>query len=306
MKKADFSTLITQSKIFSAEDVAAVKSVVEKYPYFQSARALYLKGLKNTDSFKYNNALKMTAAYTTDRSVLFDYITSREFNQNAISQNIKQNTENLKALEISDVDDISINKSVLIDEALKIHIQNTDGVLDPKLFQKKELLPSKLTDEVPAQDAILDIDVANITAEETLNLGKPFDFNENETHSFAEWLKITDFKPIERGATDGGANAKNRSINQPIESKLTRIDRFIEDNPKIIPSKQASQPRITEGNSWSDEGLMTETLARIYLEQKNYDKAIQSYKILSLKYPEKSSFFADQIKAVQELQSRNI
>ncbi len=46
---------------------------------------------------------------------------------------------------------------------------------------------------------------------------------------------------------------------------------------------------------------MTETLARIYLEQKNYDKAIQSYKILSLKYPEKSSFFADQIKAVKEL-----
>ena len=46
---------------------------------------------------------------------------------------------------------------------------------------------------------------------------------------------------------------------------------------------------------------MTETLARIYLEQKNYEKAIQSYKILSLKYPEKSSFFADQIKAVQRI-----
>ena len=50
---------------------------------------------------------------------------------------------------------------------------------------------------------------------------------------------------------------------------------------------------------------MTETLARIYLEQKNYKKAIQSYKILSLKYPEKSGFFADQIKAVKELQEKN-
>ena len=50
---------------------------------------------------------------------------------------------------------------------------------------------------------------------------------------------------------------------------------------------------------------MTETLARIYLEQKNYDKAIQSYKILILKYPEKSGFFADQIKAVKQIQANN-
>jgi hypothetical protein len=50
---------------------------------------------------------------------------------------------------------------------------------------------------------------------------------------------------------------------------------------------------------------MTETLARIYLEQKNYEKAIQSYKILSLKYPEKSGFFADQIQAIKEIQEQN-
>jgi hypothetical protein len=50
---------------------------------------------------------------------------------------------------------------------------------------------------------------------------------------------------------------------------------------------------------------MTETLARVYLEQKNYKKAIQSYKILSLKYPEKSSFFADRIKEVEKIQQEN-
>ncbi len=50
---------------------------------------------------------------------------------------------------------------------------------------------------------------------------------------------------------------------------------------------------------------MTETLAKLYLEQKKYKKAIQAYKILSLKYPEKSSFFADRIKAVKQLQKDN-
>ena len=47
---------------------------------------------------------------------------------------------------------------------------------------------------------------------------------------------------------------------------------------------------------------MTETLAQVYLEQKKYKKAIQAYKILSLKYPEQSGFFADRIKAVKKLQ----
>jgi lipopolysaccharide biosynthesis regulator YciM len=46
---------------------------------------------------------------------------------------------------------------------------------------------------------------------------------------------------------------------------------------------------------------MTETLARVYLQQKNYKKAIQAYKILILKNPEKSGFFADQIRAVEKL-----
>ena len=50
---------------------------------------------------------------------------------------------------------------------------------------------------------------------------------------------------------------------------------------------------------------MTETLARVYLEQKKYKNAIQAYKILSLKYPEKSSFFADRIKAVEKIQQEN-
>jgi hypothetical protein len=52
--------------------------------------------------------------------------------------------------------------------------------------------------------------------------------------------------------------------------------------------------------------LMTETLARVYLEQRKYQKAIQAYEILILKYPEKSSFFADRISEIKNLQQNNI
>jgi hypothetical protein len=50
--------------------------------------------------------------------------------------------------------------------------------------------------------------------------------------------------------------------------------------------------------------LMTETLAKVYLEQKKYKKAIKAYDILILNYPEKSGFFADQIRAIKKLQQK--
>ena len=46
---------------------------------------------------------------------------------------------------------------------------------------------------------------------------------------------------------------------------------------------------------------MTETLAKIFVKQQKYNKAIQAYKILSLKYPEKSTLFADEIDKLKKL-----
>ena len=81
---------------------------------------------------------------------------------------------------------------------------------------------------------------------------------------------------------------------------------LISKNPKISPSVASNKKgNLAKAQMIKPEALMTETLARIYVEQKNYKKAIQSYKVLSLKYPEKSSFFANQIKAVEQLQEQN-
>ena len=309
MQNQELTYLLQHPEAVTATQVEALRSKIEEFPYFQPLRALYLKGLKQKESYKYNNSLKITAAYTADRSVLFDYITSDIFTQNEISQQIKQNSEVIKSYEVNDIDDISVNKSVTIDEALKEHIKSTEGVLDPDLFKAKPIDTSLIHQE-PAklEDSIIAVDVKNITPEEKLNIGKPLDFDKNESHSFVEWLKITSFKPIVREEESEQEEAVENEISTPpLQNKLDIIDKFISENPKIKPVKKdhTSKPKLVNNDDDVSESIMTETLARIYLEQKNYDKAIQSYKILSLKYPEKSSFFADQIKLVQELKDNN-
>jgi hypothetical protein len=299
MNTNEFTYLLKHPENFSSKQISDVNSIVNEFPYFQSARAMYLKGLKDKGSFKYNQELKTTAAYTTDRSILFDFITSEAFLQNEISEQIQQNTEHLKNIEVSDVEDISIQESVVIDYALKQHIKDSEATLDPELFKIKEQPVES------AEEQIIKIDTSESiekTAEEKLEIGKPLDFDKNEVHSFSEWLKITSFKPIIR---DNEQNEKDEEIitQYSLEKKLDLIDKFIETKPKIKPVKHEGQNiNLANTNNIQPESLMTETLARIYLEQKQYAKAIKAYKILSLKYPEKSGFFADQIQAIKEIQ----
>ena len=50
-----------------------------------------------------------------------------------------------------------------------------------------------------------------------------------------------------------------------------------------------------------DDSYFTETLARVYINQKRYDKALEIIRSLSLKYPEKNIYFADQIRYLEKI-----
>jgi hypothetical protein len=305
MNQTEFLNIIKAPQHIDKSQTDDLKNVIEAFPYFQSARALYLKGLKNAESFKYNIALKTTAAYTTDRSILFDFITSETFIQNEISQFIKQNTSNLLDIKV-EAEDISIQKSVAVDDALKQQIEDTKDLLDPELFQ-----PKIEKEQIANFNSEASKKETSNKPEHILNIGKPLQFDKNETHSFNEWLSLARFTPINReeeSNTTSALSSKPKDSKKKIAraKKFELIEKFIEKSPKLAAKKApASKQNIAKAQMIQPEALMTETLARIYLEQKNYLKAIQSYKILSLKYPEKSGFFADQIKAIKELQEQN-
>jgi hypothetical protein len=249
LKLERFNNLLANKTPIQQLDTAELKTIIDEFPYFQSARALYLKGLKNQDSFKYNNELKITAAHTTDRTVLFDFITSKEFENS--DKEIHQQIQ-------SKISEKEPTKTPLEDKAVK---------------PEETFKPIKNT-------------------EEQLAIGKPIPFVKSENYSFNQWLQLSAKKTIIRKET----------LEPPISKKEKIIEKFIKTNPKIEPLSKDKSVSIAIAKNKQDSSLMTETLAKVYLEQKKYDNAIQAYRILSLKYPEKSGFFADQIKRIQILQ----
>lgn len=251
MNRERYNDLLTQPKNLNSQDLQGLNQLVETYPYFQSAHALRLKVLKNTAAIGYNQALKLTASVTTDRDVLFDYITSEDFLQQTISETVIGHQEHVKVIDVE---------------------------LEPQ-----ESLPH----ESQPADA---------------NSKAPFDFDQNEKHSFEQWLKLTSAKVIDRGmdSAEISSSPGDAKDEKPMD-KWEKIDQFLAQKTSLRPTDNPSESNRAEAFLQPREELMTETLARVYTQQKNYEKAIEAYKILILKYPEKSSFFADQIRDLKRL-----
>jgi len=282
MNVTDYTYLINKPNAINEKQTDALGKVLDEFPYFQSARALRLKGLYNQNSFKYNYALKVTASHTTDRTVLFDFITSDTFTA------IQKELYDKKVLEL-----LNIN-------VVDIEIINPEIKLEPKTNTLEQSILTSIKEASQTE-----VDESTKLAVEKLEIGKPLDFSINEKHSFQEWLQLSRTQPIER-EKESVTPLKSSILDEEKRKKAELIDKFIEASPKITPIKQGTTPAVNlELNKDDNSFLMTETLARVYLEQKKYQKAIQAYEILILKYPEKSSFFADHISDIKILQQNN-
>ena len=276
MNLTDYTYLINKPDAINERQSTALEKIIEEFPYFQSARVLRLKNLYNQDSFKYNYALKSTAAYTTDRSILFDFITSNSF---ITVQNGLYDKKNAELLNI----EVAESEVVVVSPEL------------PVVSTLEQSIISSIIQANPNEEPT--------TIEEKLEIGKPLEFTTTETHSFQEWLQLSKIKPIERQTETRNENFTNEDSRK---KKLDLIDKFIESNPKIPQIKKEDSATVVITPTIEEKSyLMTETLAKVYLEQKKYNKAIQAFEILILKYPEKSSFFANRISDIKILQQNN-
>ena len=167
---------------------------------------------------------------------------------------------------------------------------------DDKHFKIKEMI-----ELFPYCETIRKIDLLiksrneDITLEETLT--KTALYSSNRKNLFLLILKESNFTLFNKIYKKGEVNLK---------TKLS-----FQDWLKSSTSNKVTKKVRTENNAKSinynknTDDLMTETLAKLYIEQGHFNQALRAYQILRLKYPKKSSLFATEIKKITKLKLNN-
>ena len=112
---------------------------------------------------------------------------------------------------------------------------------------------------------------------------------------FENQIQVLDESEIE--------NHGNSLIDKFLSSNSGKIRNF---HDEVNGTELENRIEIIEKSTAENDDIITETLAAIYLQQKNYEKALDAYKKLSLKYPEKSIYFATQIKEIEKIKNTNL
>ena len=306
MLKEEFIQTVKNPQVLNENHVHALESIVIQYPFFETAHLLYVKGLQKQNSLSFSKQLRKTAIIANSRIVLHELLHKKEITIEKVLESkdlTNRVTEETKPV---------INYSHKIDETLpEVEIILTESAI---------IKPIEIISKTENQ--VFDIDKLNKTIEQEISRGiiqsyveadiiKTPELNKienNEQISFTDWLhKIKKeshtIQKTEIPITE--ITSKNTLLKSKSEEKpsfFTKnkqlIDKIIESDPgKLkIGNTKFFTPNIDAKQSLlENEHLVTETLAKIYALQGNLNKAIRAYEILSLKFPQKSVYFASLI-----------
>ncbi len=285
---------ISNPQTLNQASLEEIQRLVQLFPYSQNIQLIYLFNLANTQDIRFGEQLQKTATYASDRRLL------------------KKQIEDLKKPKI-------------------IILDKTELKVDPSVKKEAEPIIAEIV-QLPEIEKEISIKVIDIEEDEIKSIPSPlkvekFDYEKksdiiaydelinerNKIRSKAELLqKVKNrLSEIEAAQSDisiekGTEKEEQTDDKMPLLNKLDLIDKFIRVEPSISrPEKIAFfDPDIAAQESLFDDGtFVTETLAKIYRDQGNLEKAKEIYQILSLNNPEKSSYFAA---LIQELDKNKI
>ena len=313
MQAKEFINYIKNPNSLEKNSVKELQKLVNDFPYFQSAHLLLSLASKKWDASVYQKSLKKTAIVVTNRSHLFNLIQQFE-----ISNTVIEDSDHQKLVVEEVLEPIDSTKELNILKATELLIENSDSEITETEFQQKtkpnaeEVLENEIAKQVVS--AIVEKQMFNLSDTQLV-------FNQNkEPENFTDWLRLIQKSNKQLSAENIlDANIENNSdiktrlekgkiINQ--ESALNKklknlalIDKIIENSPGQIKIKDDQKFYSPEHNAkeslLENEHLVSETLAKIYALQGSVNKAVRAYEILSLKFPQKSAYFASLIQKLK-------
>lgn len=339
MNKAQFISYVEGPDKLSGNDSVLLSDLLKNFPYFQTAHLLYAKSLHNQNSIHYNNQLKITAAYAVNRKILHRLITKQtepaieiikapEIERKVEEKKIEQAVINLVKDEVKEYnikpviteekeEEILANIETNVIESVEIKEEVIDGLEKEYISEainasvEIEILNSEPFGEndepieiEEKQETIKSNFILNNAAETIVDEKKSEEILhpiiDVESLSFTEWLKHMDSGStiVEKPVTETSSPQSDKAFDA-----FELIDKFIREEPKISrPKAEFFSPVNMAKQSVADDiTFVSETLAKIYVLQGNYVKALQAYENLRLKYPEKRLYFATQIKNLRKL-----
>ena len=318
MNRTQFASYMDNPHTLSANDSVLLAELLKNFPYFQTAHLLYAKGLHNQNSIHYNNQLKITAAFAANRKILYRLITKQVTtapsnigitpdavvlppSTEAVMETVKTETQPVnKLLNIADEEFQKITPTIETTEDVKIDLLEKEYLstiatarVEIDLLQSNPTMDDLLTEDTENKEQTADFILTNELAISDQEKKNTNTFDNTTTHSFTEWLRNTNTTDNEQKKPEKSAKTEASEL----------IDKFIREEPKLVkPKKEFYNPVNMAKQSVADDiTFVSETLAKVYVMQGNYSKALQAYEKLRLKYPEKRLYFALQIKNIRKL-----
>lgn len=277
--------MINKNQLISKYSPEEIREIINKYPYFTVGRIIELLAAKKTLNPEFSSLLRESSAHITDRSYFYSLLNGNIDNNTFKLSGISERNETILLSEepnedISDTPDpvpIEAGNNNAVADSLNTLESKEDSVL-LDFSSSKEISESFEKEPETGSDE-------NITSKEKYPELK---LEPSGEQAFISWIKELDNK---------SENDENS------ESKNGLIDKFITSGyGSIRADREINLKGDVSGSSIEEnEDFITDTLAKIFIKQGLYSKAIHAYESLSLKYPEKSIYFASQIEEINRL-----
>ena len=307
---AHLKNYIENPAMLDESTLPKLEQLIREFPYFQIAHILLAINSKTVNHIRYSGRLKMAAAHAGDRGMLRKHIE----NLSRIPADNVESTDRFSGKEpeiVTVVPDnkpkeieITLDASAGLQQEIPAQTELQAETLEPEQQDIADELPPAVSEVESTDEKLIPEPIGKENSEKEDALEDSGAFPDEllleglqyAHYSVEEVLKLEDEDVLAAKKT----SAEERDEGQPDKRKEI-IDRFIETRPRISkPRKDFYNPADQARESTVDhEDIVSETLAKIYLQQGNPEKAINIYRKLSLNNPEKSTYFAAQIAIIQ-------